>query len=117
MSDTNKTIMSSVEVNVPTWMDEDTCDVVKKTMSDICEFLTKNNPGGINGVAASYAMMNIMIATLGSAFRSGGSDSMKANVLLVAVSLDDLLTNAIDEMHKHVSPDVLRLITETEGNA
>lgn len=117
MSNTSETIVSSVEVNVPSWMDDATSDMVKEIMEFLCESISQKMPDGINGVAVSYAMINIIIATLGSAFKGGTSDVMKANVLLVAVGLDDLLSSAISEMEKRVNPEVMRLIVETEGTA
>lgn len=117
MKDTQGIPVSSVEIHVPTWMDERLCLMVQEIMEALCETLATKMPEGVNGVAVSYALMNLIVGTLSSAFHEGADETVKSNVFLISVGLEDMLSKCMMEMEKQIDPEIVRLIMDTEGSA
>lgn len=110
-------INSAIEISTPSWMSDEVAQTVQDITQILCNSLAENCPDGVNGVAVTYAMMNMIVGALGSAFAAAEDPSTKANVLMVSTSLGALFMDNFEDMQSKVPPDMVKLIMETGGNA
>lgn len=109
--------MTEVNIVVPSWMSKDGIEETENLMEIFCEALSLSRPDGIAGVPVSFAMANMIIGTLGSAFNAISDTTAKANVLFVASAILDLITAEVERMKSAVPKQLAKLAVETEGNA
>ena len=109
--------MAGFEIQIPSWMSDEVAKDVEEMTGFLCDVIAERKPEGVNGVAITYAMMNMIISSLSAAFSSSNDTSVKANVLLVTTSLGAMFMDNFENMQNKVPPDMVKLIMETGGNA
>jgi type IV secretory pathway VirB3-like protein len=108
---------TEVMVVVPKWMNEEGIEETESLMEIFCEALALHRPEGIAGVPVSFAMTNMIIGTLSAAFDNINDNTAKANVLIVASSVLELMSDEVKRMKALIPKDLVRLVGETGGNA
>jgi len=109
--------MAGFEIQIPSWMNDEVAKDVEEMTAFLCDMIAEKKPEGVNGVAITYAMMNMIVSSLSAAFSSSEDASVRANVLLVTTSLGALYMDNFESMQRKLPPDMVKLIMETEGNA
>jgi hypothetical protein len=109
--------MAGFEIQIPSWMNDEVAKDVEEMTGFLCDVIAEAKPEGVNGVAITYAMMNMIVSSLSAAFSSSDDASVRANVLLVTTSLGAMFMDNFENMQNKVPPDMVKLIMETGGNA
>jgi hypothetical protein len=108
-----------VDVYVPNWMDEDSCNEVTKLTTHIGNLLSEapKEIGDIHGPCVCYALANVISTIIGQSIGAAQHPGSMAQVLMTSQGVAALMISLAEEVEARIPKDVMKLFGEVQGNA
>jgi hypothetical protein len=108
-----------VDVYVPNWMDEASCNEVSKLTTYMGNLLSDahKDVGDIHGPCICYALANVISTIIGQSISAAQHPGAMAQVLMTAQGITALMMSLSEEVEERIPKDVIKLFGEAQGNA
>ena len=108
-----------VDVYVPNWMDEASCNEVSKLTTYMGNLLSDahKDVGDIHGPCICYALANVISTIIGQSISAAQHPGAMAQVLMTAQGITALMMGLSEEVEERIPKDVIKLFGEAQGNA
>jgi hypothetical protein len=108
-----------VDVYVPNWMDEASCNEVSNLTTYIGKLLFEapKELGDIHGPCVCYALGNVISTIIGQSISAAQHPGAMAQVLMTAQGITALMMSLSEEVEERIPKDVMKLFGAVQGNA